>query len=462
MVRSDFLRHIFSGLISVMILAGGIAGSYFLVYKPTAPAAEPAPTPFPLVQTIPLERHAGTVDISAEGSVVPFREISTSAEVAGRVIFKSDACKAGNYLAKGTLLLQIDPQDYQFEIQRLTNQLSEANASIEELEVEISNTGELIALSREDLALHQRELARMTNLASGVVTDSDLDRAKQVELSARNALAVLRNQEQLQKTRRNRVDAGRKLVETQLEKAVVDLERTNVRAITDGVVVADLVEEGDYVQKGAPLITLEDTSAVEVKFNLRMDELYWLWRSQAQQDSAPGQIAHPYEIPQTPVTVVYELPQSGIRYEWSGRLSRFDGIGLDERTRTVPCRVLVESPLEITPSAPGGAGVIGPPALVRGMYVVVEIHVATDGDLVRIPEQAVHPGKALWVAREGKLRVIKPLRLIERIEVAREGTSTQYWVVDAAASKLALDDMVIITPLPAVFDTMPIRLEASP
>lgn len=460
---SNLWRHFFSGLISCSILAGGIFGFYLLVYKPKAPASEPAVERPPLVQTVALARHAGQLDISTDGSVVPFREISTSAEVVGRVIFKTPQCKAGNFVSKGTLLLQIDPRDYEFAIQRLTAQLNEATASIEELEVEISSTGELIALAQEDLALQQRELARNTSLAAGVVAESDLDRAKQAELAARTALADLKNREHLHKTRRNRVLASRKLVETELEKAELDLERTKVLAISDSVVVEDHVEEGDYVQKGAALVTLEDTSAVEVKCSLRMDELYWLWRSQSGQDSQLHQSARPYEIPQTPVTVAYELPQAGLRYEWSGRLSRFDGIGLDEKTRTVPCRVLVDAPREVTVRSEGKAGEVGPPALVRGMYVVVEIHIAADGDLVRIPEQAVHPGKALWVVRDGRLRVIEPLRLIERLETTTpDGDLAQYWIADAVASKLALDDAVIVSPLAAVTDGMPIRVEATP
>ncbi|MDP6468236.1 MAG: HlyD family efflux transporter periplasmic adaptor subunit [Pirellulaceae bacterium] len=473
-MRSEIWRHIISGLISVTILAIGFAGLYFVVYKPTAPAAEPTAAPPPFVKTIPLERHTGKLPISAEGTVVPFREISTSAEVVGRVIFKDEQCNAGNFVTKGTVLIRIDPRDYEFEIQRLTHQLKEASASIEELAVEIENTVALITLSKEDLVLQQRELGRISSLTAGVVTESDLDRAKQVELAARNALTVLKNQEHLQRTQLNRADASRKLVETQMEKAELDLKRTEVVAATDGVVVEDFAEEGDYVQKGAPLLTLEDTSAVEVKCSLQMDELYWLWRSQSQHNAAPRQAARPYEIPQTRVKVFYELPQSHIRYRWSGHLSRFDGIGLDEKTRTVPCRVLVDAPLDVvldldddepidvTTTVRGETPPIGPPALVRGMYVVVEIQVAAEGDLVQIPERLVRPGKALWVARNKQLRVIKPLRLIELVENPHDKKEEPYWIADATASNLAPGDAVIVTPLTAVTDAMAIRLEATP
>ena len=467
-VRAEVWRHVISGLISFSILLVGVAGYFLLVYKPKPPEPEPNDRKAPLVKTLPLERHEGTLDILTDGSVVPFREISTSAEVAGRIVFKADECNAGNFVTKGTLLLRIDPSDYDFEIQRLTTQLTEASASIEELEVEISNTGELIKLANEDLVLQKREFARVSNLAPGIVTESDLDRAMQTKLVAENALTVLKNQEHLQKTRRNRVNAAHKLVETRLEKAKLDLDRTKIMAATDGVIVEDLVEDGDYVQKGTLLVTLEDTSAVEVKCNLKMDELYWLWRSKSQPVTAADRAARPYEIPQTPVTVIYELPQSGMRYAWSGHLSRFDGIGLDERTRTAPCRITVNDPRDVdiltaTHSTPNGMSTIGPPALVRGMYVVVKIHITADGDFVRIPEEFVRPGKALWVARNNMLRVIRPLRLIELVDVTTsQGVTSRVWIADATASKLLPNDAVIVTPLTAVTDKMEIRLEGTP
>jgi len=449
-----------SGCISFAIVAIGIFGLFQLTRKSDAPAAEPKVAAPPLVETVPLTPHDGSWDISVDGSVIPFREISTSAEVSGRVVFKAPECKAGKYVTAGTLLLRIDPQDYDFEIQRLRSQLNEATATKEELEVEILSTATLIKLSREDLALQQRELARMTSLAgNNVVTESDLDRAKQAELAARNALAVLANQEHLQKTRRNRVEAGRKLVESQLEKAELDKSRTDVFAATDGVVVQDLVEEGDYIQKGEPLVTLEDTSAVEVKCSLRMDELYWLWRGQSHSEDTSSRVAHPYEIPPSKVKVIFEMAQGTVRYEWPGRLSRFDGIGLDETTRTVPCRVIVDDPLDVSTTTSDGSPVIGPPALVRGMYVDVKIQVPTVDGLVRIPERAIQPGKSLWVARDGKLRLIKPLRLVELV---REESVPPYWIVDATASKLMPEDAIIVSSLASVTDGMPIQRKDAP
>ncbi len=461
-MRSKLSHHIVSALISCCILVVGVGGFLWLFQKPKAPAAEAPRARAPVVTTIPLEPHTSRLQIAVDGSVVPFREISTSAEVAGRVIFKAAECDAGNFVSAGTRLLQIDPQDYELQALQLTHQLREADASIEELSAEITNTKKLIELAREDLGLQQRELARMTNLAqSNVVTESDLDRTRQAELAARNALAVLENQLNLQTTRSSRLDASRKFIEAQLEKAKLDIQRTEIVAVTDGVIVQDLVEQGDYVQKGESLVMLEDTSAVEVMCSLQMDELYWLWRGRDRDASQPLQPAGRYQIPQAPVTVSYQLPQSDIRYEWRGTLSRYDGIGLDERTRTVPCRVHVNDPLNVRVVADRPTTDVGPPALVRGMYVDVKIELTGVGELVRIPEYAIRPGKVLWVARGSQLRVIKTLRLISLAD-PEPGTESRYWIADATASRLLPEDQIVVSTLTAVTDGMPIELEESP
>lgn len=67
------------------------------------------------------------------------------------------------------------------------------------------------------------------------------------------------------------------LAGTMLERVKLDLERTRVVSPSDGMIVADLVEQDSFVSKGTPLVMLEDTSAAEVKTSLRMDEIARIW-----------------------------------------------------------------------------------------------------------------------------------------------------------------------------------------
>ena len=137
---------------------------------------------------------------------MPHREIYLSAEVAGRITFKAEQCNAGNYVEEGTLLLEIDPRDYELEVRRLGKEIAQAEASLRENEVETQNAETMVALADEELKLQRQEMTRVLDLSKrGVITESDIDTAKRNELAARNTVQVQKNLLQLQKTRRQRL-----------------------------------------------------------------------------------------------------------------------------------------------------------------------------------------------------------------------------------------------------------------
>jgi multidrug efflux pump subunit AcrA (membrane-fusion protein) len=48
---------------------------------------------------------------------------------------------------------------------------------------------------------------------------------------------------------------------------------------------------------------------------------------------------------------------------------------------------------------------VGPPALVRGMYVTVSVHAQPRMTLLEIPQQSLQPGNRVWQVADGKLAV---------------------------------------------------------
>jgi multidrug efflux pump subunit AcrA (membrane-fusion protein) len=432
------------------ILIVGVIAFFALRSLKVSPTKAKEQIDAPIVETVVVKPHDGGLDIVVDGVVVPFREIDLSAEVSGRISKKSEICRAGKYVTRGTPLIEIDSRDYELEVERLNRELAQATVSLEELDVEVSNTKSLLKLEKEQLALQHKELERQQTLAGKrIVTDSDLDRSKHDELAAINSVTTLDNQLRLLSTRRSRLESACDLWRSQLDKAELDLSRTKVPSPIDGVIIKEMVEEDSYVQKGTSLAKLEDTSAVEVKCNLKMEELYWLWaQRQPPKGDAPESLTRDYQIPPAPVTVSYDL--AGRRYSWQGVLSRFDGIGVDERTRTVPCRVLVSKPREVR--VDGGndrtKSPVGPPALVRGMYVMVSVHTRPEMTLLEIPQRAVQPGNKVWQVVDGRLS-------IRRIRVAEAGDDVV--LVYAEASSLRPGMKLISSPLASVTDGMAVR-----
>ena len=444
----------------IALLLIGVAGFVALASRNQAPTRPDNPNPAMLVETVPVEVHSGGIDFEVDGVVVPFREISVAGEVSGRVTFKAEACRAGRYVTRGTPLVEIDRRQYALEVERLDKEREQADVEIDELDVEAQSTASLMEVAEEDLQIQQEQFERIERLVeSGATTDAQRDEEKRLVLAARNAMLTLRKELRMLNTRRTRLERGRELAEAKLEQAKLDLSRTEIVAPISGVIIRDDVEEDSYVQPGTTLFAIEDVSAVEVRSNLRMEELEWIWRQPAPESSkdllrAAGPDASStipaipgldYRIPPTSATITYQL--GGRSFTWSGELTRYDGLGVDEQTRTVPCRVVVADPGAVRIN---GAAALdsdnGPRALMRGMFVKVRIHARPDVELLRLPERAVRPGNVAWVVRDRKLR-------IEKVKVARLLDD----MVLLEGGGLEADDRIVISPVAVVRDGMLVR-----
>lgn len=438
-------------VLPLLIVAGGIVGFWVLKQRRPGFQQEPEAPVAPVVDTASVARHQGPLTIKVDGHVVPFRQLVLSAEVAGRVVRKAEACRAGRFVRRGELLLEIDRRDYELAKRQAVEQLEQAAVMLEELEVEVANTDALIRLAEDELELAQSELDRQLELRRQKATSqAAVDLSRSNLLKARNALLGLQSQRQLLNTRRVRLESAKQLAQVSLEKAELDLQRTRVVAPIDGMVVLESVEEDSFVAKGTPLVTLEDTSAVEVSCHLRMDQLYWVLnqRTLGSAGDQASRTQEDYQLPETPATVVYRLGDR--QYVWQGTLWRYEGIGLDERTRTVPCRVRVDQPRQVRLRSDSGlrAPEAGPRALVRGMFVTVEIHAEPREELWRVPEAAVRPSQRLWCVRQGRLQSV-PVRVV---------MMQRKMAVIQAEGRLRAGDQVVVSPVGAVMEGARVRV----
>ena len=359
----NVVRSIIGWLTPVAILAVGILIFRTLGSQPPPARKESAGPAAVAVRTVEVDRVTGGLEIEADGVVVPLREVTLAAEVAGRVLHKSPACNEGQFVKAGMTLFEIDPRDYELDVARLEREAKQAALAIEELDEELVQNASSIDLARRQVELARREAARLEGLKAGkIVTESEHDRAVRDELTAANALTALEGQKRVLAKRRNRLMEAESLAATMLEKARLDLGRTRIVAPADGIIVEDKVEQDSFVAKGTPLVTIEDTGAAEVRTSLEMDDVARIWRSRPQAAGGDGESAHAQL--DTRATVVFTIGDSV--YEWDGTLSRQEGRGLDEKTRTLPCRVLVKDPRAVRALDRYGAALADLPPGPRG------------------------------------------------------------------------------------------------
>ncbi|MFG0263978.1 MAG: HlyD family secretion protein [Rhodopirellula sp. JB055] len=405
----------------LLAAAGGLVYALGSVQPSTRPPADNTLAgrlqALPAVDILPIRSLADsgqTLHLNADGTVVPFREVILATEVAGRIIEKSPQCEAGQYVTAGTVLMRIDPTDYELTVRRLEQTQQSEYEAINEVDQELINSARLLEIANADIELQSREVKRLDSLPEDFAARRDVDAARRAVLQAEQQKVTVQNQIDLLKKRRARLELAEQLAATQLKQAKIDLQRTEIRAPIDGVIASEQAELNTFVTRGNPVVTMEDTSKVEVATSLRMDQLYWVLNQKTTQSpidelNAPANGAHRgYKLPPTEVKVQYQLSgRDDVTYVWDGELIGYDGIGLDEQTRTVPVRVVVDQPQIFEVQRQNDDGSIsktidesiastGPTALVRGMFVRLQLQLHPAVPLVILPAEALKPGNRVW------------------------------------------------------------------
>ena len=150
---------------------------------------------------------------STDDAFIEGHLVFVSAQVAGEV---TDVKVEDNQEVKnGDLLLEIDPRQYQYN-------LDVATADFESAQAELKQAAE--DEQRYDLLLKHKDISQQ-----------EYDRAV---LKARNARAHLAR------------------VKAVMEQAELDLEHTKVKTAIDGRISAKSAEKGQYVQAGQPLLSV--------------------------------------------------------------------------------------------------------------------------------------------------------------------------------------------------------------
>jgi RND family efflux transporter MFP subunit len=373
--------------ISVVLIAMGVVG--FLVMtasKPEMKKRKP-PAPVPMVRTIRANSGPQTVYIRGEGTVRPLREINLVPEVGGKVVRVSPALVNGGVFGKDNTLLQIDPVDYELAVTLAKAKVKDAESRLELAEEEALAAVEEWRLLYPDSSSEDKKPPALV--------------AKEPQLAAAQA----------------RLEADK----ADLRKALLNLERTRLKAPFDGRVGEEKVDIGQYVSPGQTLGTLYSTEAAEIVVPLEGGDLFWFDVPAFTSTDGRG------------ASAVVRASIAGRALSWPGKVVRTEG-RLDERTRMIHVVVRVDKPYARRPP------------LVFGLFVTVEIEGRKIENAAIIPRGALHQSNVVWVLdKESRLR-------FREVEVARvQGDEV------LVTKGLADGETVITTPLKAVTDGMAVR-----
>lgn len=212
--------------------------------------------------------------ITTDNAYIQQDKVSISAEVGGRIVEVN--VRENQQVSAGDLLFRIDPEPYQLAVDEAKAAVASARARLEQLETDYATSNVEIDSALEDIAYFEREYQRQLQLEkTSVTTQADLQAAEHALSVARSKLASARADADKAKAALSTggFDGGTnpavRAAEVQLDKAQLNLSRTEVRTPVNGIVSqTDRLHIGQTMMQALPAVTIvmNDNSWVEANF----------------------------------------------------------------------------------------------------------------------------------------------------------------------------------------------------
>ena len=227
-----------------------------------------------------------------QGFIIPI-----TPKVSGNVIKVNVV--ADQVVAKGDLLLEIDPADYEIALRRAESDLELAGQDVGAGSANIDSTIAQLSEARATLKKKLSDLQRAQNIYDkdpGAMSESEIDRRKagveQSESKVRSLLAEVEKAKQ-QAGGAGEDNARIRDAKAALKQAQINLSETKLYAPSDGGIANLTIDEGYYANVGTPLMTFISGTDVWVKAYLRENSLSNLKIGDTVEillDVAPGKI----------------------------------------------------------------------------------------------------------------------------------------------------------------------------
>jgi membrane fusion protein, multidrug efflux system len=212
--------------------------------------------------------------VSTDNAYVQQDKISVSADVGGRIVEVRAAENA--HVNKGDLLFRVDPEPYRIAVEQARAALANAQVQVQTLQTEYQGKGADIEGARIAIQAAQEDFGRQSALmARGFTTRASYLNSQHALQQAR---VQLQNAEAQAAEARARLQTGSAVpgvnpaiaaARAQLDQALLNLQRTTVRAPAAGTVSqAERLQVGNQIVQGLPALSIVvgDRAWVEANF----------------------------------------------------------------------------------------------------------------------------------------------------------------------------------------------------
>lgn len=396
-------------IVLLLAVGFGVAGA-LTALRVEPPRSDLTALP-PLVETFEVRPTDVIEEFTGYGTVRAIHSARVAAEVSGTVVSCGDTIREGTVVSRGEVLLQLDDREYGHRRDQAEAMAEAEQASIEELDVELSNLAQLMNTAEQELRLAGDEKRRLGGLYErDLAAKKELDFATLAYQQARRVVQGYERDRDKLVPRRRRLEASKRGFEAEAAIARLNVERCVIRAPFAGTVHDLTVDLGDRVAPGMVLLTVVDSSSVEIPIQLAA--------------SSFGNVEVGAEC-----RIASERDRSR---DWTGKVVRIAPVA-DERTRTFEVYIVVENDRADRS------------ALLPGLFVLADVRGPVHAEAIVVPRSA---------CRDGKVYIVEG-------DVVRERRVTIEHVMKGSAlvtGKLALGDRVVTSHLNRLADGAPVRV----
>ncbi|MBR9909663.1 MAG: efflux RND transporter periplasmic adaptor subunit [Gammaproteobacteria bacterium] len=326
------LKHI---RLPAIILVLGLGAIALVTLSKPSPTPNPdmlAEPPKTRVLVKPAQRETVTLSVTSQGTVKPKREIDVVAQVSGRIVKAEQQFVNGAFFEQGSLLVEIDPSDYQ--------------AAFLDTQASVAQAQRVLA---EEAGRSRQAKKEWRDLGNSEANDLFLRKPHLAE--ARSALAS---------------------AQAELKVAKRNLERTRVSVPFDGRISETSVNLGQFVSVGTTLAKVYDIAAAEVRLPLSDRQLSML------------DLPLDFASAENRSAVTLSATIAGKVYQWQGAITRSEAT-IDVNSRMYYAIAEVANPFQVSEAA--DRDVQAP--LIPGLFVTAEISGKSLDDVLVLPRAAL-------------------------------------------------------------------------
>lgn len=360
-------RNTFRIVVSLLLIAAGIGGARFLIATKHKASKRPPVKMEPLVRVVSVNPGNYTLSIPAMGTVIPAKEVSLEAQVAGEVVYLHPEFTEGGMFSAGEKIVEIDRKDYELAIEQKKRALADAEYGLK------------LEQGHQEVARKEWEL---------LYGNKKIDEAES-ELA-------------LRKPHLEKVQVEIAAAKAELELANIKLQRTTLTAPFNGLVLNRYVDLGSKVTSQEKLADLVGTDVYWIQVSLPVEKLKRISVPNGQGEAG------------SKADVLYRED-----YVLKGRVVRLLP-DLSKEGRMARLLIEVVDPLGLQAIDKKN------PMLLIGEYVRVLIEGEELHKVYRIPRPALRNDKEVWLVDDESKLVIRTVKTIWRDEdsvVVQDGFS---------------------------------------